>query len=158
MDGARGRVVALLPPSGVPAIIHTGVSCAESLMFLSSRSWIQRKHHNTWQHHKTQTRDTSAAVAPKQLTAQGNRNRIITTYLFVINAKKSLCATITTARCRRVERSHNILLALTSAAMLVGIIRSCVSSGKTSSVHAMLCGAFDEEDPVFDVTAKTFFW
>ncbi|CAM9435900.1 unnamed protein product [Ectocarpus sp. 12 AP-2014] len=59
---------------------------------------------------------------------------------------------------RRLERGHNILLALTSAAMLVGIIRSCVTSGKTSSVHAMLCGAFDEEDPVFDMTAKTFFW
>ncbi|CAN0092065.1 unnamed protein product [Ectocarpus sp. 6 AP-2014] len=59
---------------------------------------------------------------------------------------------------RRLERGHNILLALTSAAMLAGIIRSCVTSGKTSSVHAMLCGPFDEEDPVFDMTAKTFFW
>ncbi|CAM9710728.1 unnamed protein product, partial [Ectocarpus fasciculatus] len=59
---------------------------------------------------------------------------------------------------RRLERGHNILLALTSAAMLVGIIRSCITSGKTSSVDAMLCGAFDEEDPVFDITAKVFFW
>lgn len=42
--------------------------------------------------------------------------------------------------------------------MLVGIVQSCITSGKTSSVHAMLCGAFDEEDPVFDVTSKVFFW
>ncbi len=42
--------------------------------------------------------------------------------------------------------------------MLVGIVRSCVRSGKTSSVHELLCGAFDEEDPVFDLTSKVFFW
>lgn len=60
--------------------------------------------------------------------------------------------------CRRLERGHNILLAVTSLAMLVGIIRSCVTSGKTDSVHAMLCGPFDEQDPVFDLTSKVFFW
>lgn len=59
---------------------------------------------------------------------------------------------------RRLERGHNILLAVTSAAMLAGIVRSCITSGKTGSVHAMLCGPFDEADPVFDLTSKVFFW
>lgn len=59
---------------------------------------------------------------------------------------------------RRLERAHNVLLAGASLAMLVGIVRSCVRSGKTSSVHELLCGAFDEEDPVFDLTSKVFFW
>eukprot|EP00903_Cladosiphon_okamuranus_P015190 g14043.t1 len=59
---------------------------------------------------------------------------------------------------RRLERGHNVLLAVTSFAMLVGIISSCVTSGKTGSVHAMLCAPFDEHDPVFDLTSKVFFW
>ncbi|CAM9170916.1 unnamed protein product [Scytosiphon promiscuus] len=59
---------------------------------------------------------------------------------------------------RRLERVHNILLAALSLAMLAGIVRSCITSGKTSSVHAMLCDTFDEKDPVFDATSKAFFW
>eukprot|EP00752_Nemacystus_decipiens_P012976 g11482.t1 len=59
---------------------------------------------------------------------------------------------------RRLERGHNIALAVTSAAMLVGIVHSCITSGKTSSVQAMLCAPFDETDPVFDLTSKVFFW
>ena len=58
---------------------------------------------------------------------------------------------------RALELLHNILLALTSLAMLVGIIRACVTSGKTASLHDMLCSPFDETDPVFVVTSRTFF-
>ncbi|CAN0454593.1 unnamed protein product, partial [Ascophyllum nodosum] len=56
---------------------------------------------------------------------------------------------------RALELLHNILLALTSLAMLVGIIRACVTSGKTASLHDMLCSPFDETDPVFVVTSRT---
>ena len=56
------------------------------------------------------------------------------------------------------ERLHNTLLALTSLAMLVGIVRASITSGKTGSVHAMLCTPFQEDDWVFDLTSKVFFW
>ncbi|CAM9226846.1 unnamed protein product [Laminaria digitata] len=59
---------------------------------------------------------------------------------------------------RKLERLHNTLLALTSLAMLVGIVRATTTSGKTGSVHAMLCTPFQEDDWVFDLTSKVFFW
>lgn len=59
---------------------------------------------------------------------------------------------------RMVERTHNVLLAATSLAMLVGILYSCVKSGKTASVHDLLCKRFDEEDWVFQWTSQAFFW
>lgn len=56
------------------------------------------------------------------------------------------------------ERTHNTLLALASLAMLVGIIRASITGGKTESIYAALCAPFAEDDAVFDMTSKAFFW